>query len=121
MKHLGGHTWQATEPLSIEIGRPAIRPSPDALSALRDAVSDTGATLVYWFWVSVAGDPPHLGLAVAPNDPEIEARVGRKVEPIWTAYSPKNSMCDIFRLGEHGVDIVILKEGELLFGAEGNA
>jgi len=30
-------------------------------------------------------------------------------------------MCDIFRLGEHGIDSVILKEGELLFGTEGNA
>lgn len=115
MKHVGGHTWQATEPMSVQIGKPATPLPIAALDEMRVAISNTGATLVYWFWVSVAGDPPHLGLAVAPNDPALSDRVALVVGEIWKTYSPDNWMCDVFRFGSTGFDETILKEGELLF------
>ena len=104
----------ATPP--IEIGRPADPPSPKALRTLRDAVSTTGAKAVYWFWVSLNHDAPHLGLAVAPADAAVVARVGRAVEPIWKKLSPHNPVFDILRLGDPGLDALIVDQGELLHG-----
>jgi hypothetical protein len=118
MKHVGGTTWEITEPTPIQIGKPATPPSAAALDAMRLAAAETGATLVYWFWVSVSGDQPHLGLAVAPNDPELADRVANAISSIWKSYSTDNGLCDVFRLGETEIDSIILSEGELLFSAE---
>jgi hypothetical protein len=121
MKHVGGRTWQVTEPTPLQIGKPATPPSAAALDEIRAAVSKTGATLVYWFWVSVSGDQPHLGLAVAPSDPGLSDRVVEVVGPIWKVHSPDNWVCDVFRLGEAELDAVIFSEGELLFSSSQNA
>jgi hypothetical protein len=107
--------------MQVQIGKPASPPSVAALDEIRLAVSKTGVTLVYWFWVSVSGDQPHLGLAVAPNDPGLSDRVAEVVASIWKIYSPDNWQCDVFRLGENGIDEVIYREGELLYRSPHNA
>ena len=71
MKRIGDHKWKATQSIPIEIGKPTIPPTKEALTTLRNAVASTGITKAYWFWLSLSGDQPHLGLAVAPNDDEI--------------------------------------------------
>jgi hypothetical protein len=84
------------------------------LEAMRQGVSSAGATTVYWFWVSIGGDRPHLGLAVAPAIDEVISRVGRAIEPLWKRVSPSNSLFDILRLGDPRIDPLIIQHGELL-------
>jgi hypothetical protein len=115
MKHIGGHAWVVTEPTQCQIGKPQHPPSPDVLTDIRAVVSNSGVTLVYWFWVSIRGEPPHLGLAVGPNDGASVGRMMQGVEPIWNAYSPGNMEIDVFTLGNPDLDAVILREGILLF------
>lgn len=115
-KQIDDHRFVVARAMPIAIGRPATRPSQEVLERLRDAVAKTGTTTVYWFWLSVNQDIPHLGLAVAPNDNAIVDRIGRAVEPIWKAYSPENSIVDILRLGGSSDD-AILDQGELLWGS----
>ena len=112
MKHTGDHTWEVTEPTSIQIGRPKNPPSPEALRQMREAVASLGATSIYWFWVSVDGDRPHLGLAVSP--PEVVSSIGRALEPIWQEHSPHNSKLDVFRLGDAKLDVTFRANGESL-------
>ena len=112
MKHVGGHTWEVTEPTSIQVGRPKNPPSTETLAQMREAVASLGATSIYWFWVSVDGDRPHLGLAVSP--PEVASSIGRAVEPIWQAHSPQNSKLDVFRLGNAKLDVTFRANGESL-------
>ena len=104
-----------TKPTPIKIGKPASPPTQEALDAIRQAISSTGATTVYWFWMSLEGDQPHLGLGVAPSEEEIVARIGRAVEPLWRKYSPHNSVCDILRLGDPALDSLIIEHGYLLY------
>jgi len=118
MKHVGDHRWKVTEPTEIEIGAPATPPTIEALAALRTAVSGTGATTVYWFWMSLSGDQPHLGLAVSPADDEVISRVGRAVEALWKAYSPDDPRFDILRLGDAKIDRLVITHGQLLHGHE---
>lgn len=117
MKRIGDHTWEVTQSTPIQIGKPASRPSSEALEAMRQAVSSTGATTVYWFWVSIGGDQPHLGLAVAPAADEVVTRVGCAVEPLWKKYSPSNSVFDVLRMGDPKIDPLIIEHGELLHTA----
>jgi hypothetical protein len=114
VKHVRDHSWEVTKPTPIQIGKPASRPSDEALAAIRQAVATTGVTSVYWFWISIAGDRPHLGLAVAPPDDEIVSRVGRAIEPIWKQHSPHNTLFDILRLGDPNIDRLIFENGEPL-------
>jgi hypothetical protein len=114
MKQKSDHTWQVTEPTPIEIGRPATPPLPEALSALRAAVASTGASSIYWFWVSIGGDRPHLGLAVSPTNQDIIDNVGRAVEPVWRRFSIENPLFDILRFGDPDLDPVILEQGQIL-------
>lgn len=116
MKKAGDHTWRVTEPTEIEIGTPASPPSEEALDEIRTAISGSGATTVYWFWVSVDGDAPHFGLAVAPADGEIISRVGGALDPLWQKHSPDNPAFDILRLGDPQLDHLITKRGKLLYG-----
>jgi len=115
MKKIGDHTWQVTEPTPIEVGMPATPPSVDALAALRDAVASSGATAVYWFWVSINGDVPHLGLAVAPAENAVVSSIGQAVESVWRRYSPDNPVFDILRLGQPDLDLAVKKHGWLLY------
>jgi hypothetical protein len=115
MRKVSGNRWEVTEPTEIRIGKPAERPSQDALDALQKAVSSSGAELVYWFWVSISGDRPHLRLGVAPNDDAVVGAVGSAVEPVWNRFSPANQVFDILRLGDPSLDEAILGQGELLF------
>ena len=117
MKKICDHRWEVTEPTPIEIGRPASPPSSGALSAIRAALVGTGATTVYWFWVSISGDAPHLGLAVSPPDDTVVSRVGRAVEPLWKMHSPGNPLFDILRLGNPRIDPLVRELGELLYGS----
>ena len=116
MRRRSEHGWEVTEPTPIEIGRPSSPPSMEALEALRNALAGTGATTVYWFWVSIGGDRPHLGLAVAPNDDIIVARVGQAADPVWRLHSPNNSLFDILRLGDPRTDPLVHQFGELIHG-----
>jgi hypothetical protein len=118
MEKIGENRWKATQPLTIQIGKPANPPSIEALGALRNAIATTGVIKVYWFWVSISGDRPHLGLAVAPNDDEIISRMGKVVEPIWKQYYPSIPQFDILRLGNPELDKTILDQGVLLFSIE---
>ena len=115
MKNLGPNRWLVTEPTPIEIGKPAHPPTQDALLALKEAVSSSGAELVYWFWVSISGDPPHLGLGVAPNDDRVVSAIGTAVEGVWKRLSPSNHVVDILRLGDRSLDEAIFREGALLY------
>jgi hypothetical protein len=119
MKYLGDHTWEATEPVPLQIGMPVTPPIADALQAIREAVAQSGATEIYWFWVSINGDQPHLGLAISPADDAVAASIGRAVEPLWNRSSPANPVFDIFRLGEPNLDRLILEHGEPLHKTDG--
>lgn len=112
MKQISGHTWEVTEPTSIQVGRPKNPPSPETLRRMREAVANLGATAIYWFWVSVDGDRPHLGLAVSPA--EVASSIGRAVEPIWQEHSPQNAKLDVFRLGDAKLDGTFRANGESL-------
>jgi hypothetical protein len=112
MKRISDHTWEVTEPTSIQVGRPKNPPSPEALRQMREAVASLGATSIYWFWVSVDGDRPHLGLAVSP--PEVVSSIGRALEPIWQEHSPHNAKLDVFRLGDAKLDGTFRANGESL-------
>lgn len=116
LKKIRDHTWEVTEPINMEIGIPATPPSDETLEAIRAAISSTRATTVYWFWVSIAGDMPHLGLAVAPADDEIISHVGRAVEPIWRKHSPENPVFDILRLSDPDINRVVKECGQILYG-----
>jgi hypothetical protein len=115
MKHIHDHTWETLKPTPIQIGKPALRPPADVFELMRNAVSSTGATMVYWFWMSIDGDRPHLGLAVAPPVDEMISRIGAAIEPLWKQYSPNNSVFDILRLGVSNLGTLIMENGELLF------
>jgi hypothetical protein len=118
MKKISEHLWMTTEATPIQIGKPASPPTTEALAAIRSALQGTGASIVYWFWVSISGDRPHLGLAVAPNEEAIVSAVFRAVEPIWAAHSPWNTYFDILPLGQAaGFDRLVLEDGELLYGS----
>ena len=117
MKKVGDQTWEVTEPTPIEIGKPATPPSDEAIAALRTAVAAAGATRILWFWVSIDGDRPHLGLAVAPADDAIAARVGSAVEPLWQQHSPANPVFDVLRLGDPEIDRLIAQHGQVLYDA----
>jgi hypothetical protein len=112
MKHLADSTWQITKPTPIHVGKPRIPPSLDALAEMRAAVSNMGATTIYWFWVSINNDQPHLGLAVSPND--VVSTVGQALEPIWQRHSPQNSKLDVFRLDNSNLHDVFRNNGESL-------
>jgi hypothetical protein len=114
MEKIGEHRWQVTQPTSIQIGKPASPPTDAALAALREAVASSGATTVYWFWCSIAGDRPHLGLGVAPADDDVITRVGRAVEPVWKQHSPHNPLFDVLRLGS-STDATIFAQGQVLY------
>lgn len=117
VKRVSDHTWEVTKPLPIEIGAPAQPPSEEILATMRTALMSSGALTVYWFWVSINGDRPHLGLAVAPRNDEVVSRVGRAIEPIWTQYSPDNPLFDILRLDGSETDLTITRHGKLLCGS----
>lgn len=114
MKRLALDRWLVTEPTPVCIGKPANPPTDEALGALRIAVSGAGADVVYWFWPSVSGDQPHLGLAVAPDDDAVVAAIGEAAERVWSRFSPSNQAIDVLRLGGSSLDATILKEGQLL-------
>jgi hypothetical protein len=116
LKHIRDRTWQVTEPTPMEIGQPATPPPDEALNEMRVAISNIGATSVYWFWLSLDGDAPHLGLAVAPNDNEVISRIAQALEPVWQKYSPEDSRFDILRLGDPDLDRKIIECGQLLYG-----
>src|SRR5690349_1975439 len=117
MDWLGGHKWKATGREVFRIGKPKSPPPDGLLTYLRSAVACSGATSIYWFWMSLDGDRPHLGLAVAPNDDEIVSRIGSAVEPLWRKYSPTNPQFDIVRFGTNPRhDALVLKYGHLLYG-----
>jgi hypothetical protein len=113
-ERIGPHQWRVTKPTTMWIGRPRRPPSPEALAAMREAVADSGATAVYWFWMSFADQQPHLGLAVSPDDDALADRVGRAVEPVWQGFCPENPVFDILRLGSNPE---IRSKGEVLFKA----
>jgi len=115
MKRVGNHTWATTEPQPIEIGMPAVPPSDAALAAMRAALSATGATTVYWFWVSINGDAPHLGLAVAPPNQVVISSVGSAIEPVWRRHSPQNPAFDVLRFGDPELDLAIKRRARLLY------
>jgi len=104
MKKISAHRWEVTEPTPIQIGKPASPPTAEGLAAIRTALVGTGATTVYWFWVSISGDVPHLGLAVAPADNAVISRVCQAVEPLWKMHSPSNPVFDILRLRDSAID-----------------
>ncbi len=116
IKRISDHGYEVTEPTPIEIGKPASRPTAQAIGAIRAVLAGTGTTTVYWFWVSIGGDKPHLGLAVAPNDDGVVGRIGRAVEPVWRVHSPQNPLLDILRLGDPNIDPAVAQFGELLHG-----
>lgn len=115
MKNVGPNRWLVTEPTPIQIGRPEYPPTPEVLGLLKEAVASSGAEEVYWFWVSISGDQPHLGLGVAPDDDEVVSAIGKAVERLWTEYSPSNPVFDILRLGDASLDKTIRHDGALLF------
>lgn len=115
MKRISNHRYVTTETTPVDIGMPATPILPEFLDALRTAVASTGATTVYWFWMSLAGDRPHLGFAIAPDDNDVAARIGQAVEPLWRRYSPTHSIFDILRLGDPALDRTIMEHGELLY------
>jgi hypothetical protein len=99
--------------MPIEIGRAAIRPPESLMRELSRRMSDCGATSAYWFWMSVAGDQPHMGLAVAPNDDAVVRHIGEAIEPLWRQFSPDNPIVDILRLGSE-LDTAICTYGDVL-------
>ena len=118
MKRVDVHKWEVTEPTPIAIGMPESPPPAAALDLLKQAVANTGATEVYWFWVSIDGDVPHLGLAVAPDDDAVVSRIGEAVGTRWKQLSRDNPTFDILRLGSP-LDETIRSEGRLLFSSTG--
>ena len=121
LTRLTQNRWVAESPTLIDIGRPETPPSVDALRAIENAIAGCGATKVYWFWISVDGDPPHLGLAVLPNDNAVVEAIGSAVEPIWRSFSPGNPRLDILRLGDPNIDSFIVDCGEQLRSSRGHA
>ena len=112
-RQVDAHGHVVERPAEVVIGRPARRP-PDALLAkMGRRVAACGATSAYWFWMSVGGERPHLGLAVAPDDDAVVAAVGAAVEPLWREASPGNPTFDVLRLGST-LDGAIRAEGEVL-------
>jgi hypothetical protein len=105
----------ASAPTEVAIGRPADPPSQEALDALRKAISSTGADSVHWFWVSVAGDPPHLGLGVEPGSEAVANAVAKAVQQAWKRHSPSNQAVDVFRLGDERLDQAIFHMGTMLW------
>ena len=97
------------------IGRPSDGPSEQDLLQLREAVSGSGADLVYWFWWSVEQDTPHLGIAFSPFSKEVGLRIGDAINEIWTRLSPSNDHFDVVALGDPKLESSILKYGEVLF------
>jgi hypothetical protein len=111
----GEHEWTVTEPIRVQIGLPAGFPSAAVLEAMRQAVSTTAATEVYWFQVALSGGDPHLGLAVAPVGPAVMRRVGQAIEPIWRAHRPDNPVFDLFPLNESPLAGTMRASGRLLY------
>ena len=105
----------ATEHMKLQVGMPKSPPSEEVLAALKNAVSTAGAETVYWFWMTLGGDAPHLGLAVSPSDDSVVVRVGRAVDAYFKRFSPDGVVFDILRLGDKNVDPTILAKGRLLY------
>lgn len=112
-KNLDGHRHVIQRDAPVRIGRAALRPPEALLREMSRQMTDCGATTVYWFWMSVAGDEPHLGLAVAPNDDTVVRKIGEAIEPLWKQFNPDNPIFDILRLGSES-DAAIKNCGELL-------
>lgn len=115
MKNAGPNRWVVTEPTPVQIGRPVHQPPPEFLAALKGTMASSGADEVYWFWVSISGDQPHLGLGVAPDDNDVVSAVGKAVERVWREHLSSTPVFDILRLGGERVDKMIRREGVLLF------
>jgi hypothetical protein len=112
-KRLDGHRHVIERAAPMKIGRAAIRPPEALMREMSRRMTECGATTVYWFWMSIAGDQSHLGLAVAPNDNVVVRRIGEAIDPLWRQFSPENPIFDILRLGSE-LDVTIKVCGELL-------
>jgi hypothetical protein len=84
-KKLDEHRHVIERAAPMEIGRAAIRPPEALMREMSRRMTERGATTVYWFWMSIAGDQPHLGIAVAPNDDTVVRRLGEAIEPFVEA------------------------------------
>ena len=115
MKKIGDRLWEVTESTLIQVGKPASPPTEEALAAIRKSLAGTGAARVYWFWMSIERERPHLGLAVDPPDREVLARVSRAVDSIWKRYSPENSIFDVVRLASPVIADLVKEHGVLLY------
>ena len=118
MKLIHDNRWEVTKPTPIVIGQPEMALADEVLREFREAVASTGALLIYWFWISIEDDIPHLGLAVSPPDDTVIAKIGFAIEPIWRRYSPHYPVFDILRLGDANLDRVIVERGKVLFKSE---
>lgn len=96
------------------VGMPEERPSDEVIQEMRDVAQREGAEEAYWFWLAFAGGIPHLGLAVAPPDPERLRAIGNGIAPIWKAARPENPLLDILHLDHSELSGTIREKGERL-------
>lgn len=107
------HRLTLNERDTIGIGMPAHPPPENILAEMRHAVAKTGARKVYWYWMTLSNDRPHLGLAVAPT--AAIDRVGQAVEPVWRRFKPANSTIDILMLDDSPISDLIRAKGRVLY------
>lgn len=117
IKRIDEHTHVATEEVPIRIGLPSDPPSPEVLEEMRQVCAQSGAREVYWFWLGLRADSPHLALAVAPYAPEIASRIGQGILPVWRRASPDNYVFDIIRLNDSDLSQGVREHGRQLYRA----
>jgi hypothetical protein len=100
------------EETTVWIGPPANPPDPPSercLADLRVALAPLRGQVhqVVWFWVQFGDGPPHLGLAIQPDDPQLRRRVGAAVEPVWGRHRPDNPFISILSWAECALGIAV--------------
>ena len=96
------------------IGMPSDRPGADVIEAIREIARAAGAQEAYWFWIALGGGIGHLGLAVAPGNPDLIRAIGERITPLWKAARPDNPLFDILPLGDDALSRTIRTMGECL-------
>ena len=100
------------------IGMPSERPEESVLQTMREIVEKAGAQEAYWFWLAIGGGSGHLGMAIAPGNPELIRAIGEQITPVWKATRPANPLFDILPLDDGSVSgslsQTIRKAGESL-------
>jgi hypothetical protein len=115
IKRIDEHTHVATEEVPIRIGLPSDPPSPEVLEEMRQVCAQSGAREVYWFWLGLRADSPHLALAFAPFEPEIAHRIGQAILPIWRHARPENHIFDMLPLNDSDLSQGIREHGRQLY------